>query len=215
MYAQVGCPTTAHSQGRGALRRPAGARAPGAVPPGPGLARCTACLHACGYRCGSYKRRFVGDKERREGPASALGAGMQVVPSRLRTTAYSLDTCIAGILSVASTPLVKPRRLPCTRGPLCRALRTGSWQSSARLSSRQSCQDTSYARQPARRARAHAKPSLRMSRLAGLPAPGPRLRGPHRWGAAPRRTPQHAGVCVAYAVRGPGMVPCLRKKPGT
>jgi len=57
-----------------------------------------------------------------KGPRQHRGAGTQVVPSRLRTTAYSLDTCIAGILSVASTPLVMHSRLPCIGGPLCRAL---------------------------------------------------------------------------------------------
>ena len=32
----------------------------------------------------------------------------QVIPSPLRTTAYSMDVCIAGVLSVASTPLARP-----------------------------------------------------------------------------------------------------------
>ncbi len=38
----------------------------------------------------------------------ALSDGrMQVIPSPLRTMAFSLDSCIAGLLSVASTPLVR------------------------------------------------------------------------------------------------------------
>lgn len=30
----------------------------------------------------------------------------QVIPQRMRTTAFALDTCIAGVLGFASTPLV-------------------------------------------------------------------------------------------------------------
>ena len=38
--------------------------------------------------------------------AQDLCACAQGIPSHLRTTAYSLDTCVAGVLGFASSPLV-------------------------------------------------------------------------------------------------------------
>lgn len=46
----------------------------------------------------------------------------QVIPSPLRTTAYSMDVCIAGLLSVASTPLARPALLVCSESQGCEAL---------------------------------------------------------------------------------------------